>query len=53
MISKYANNGSHCDTYLPKPTQAKVYYCKHPLTKLNSRGDVITLFDLRSEEDDD
>ena len=37
----------------PNHHKQKFYYCKHPLTKLNSRGDVITLFDLRSEDDDD
>ena len=37
----------------PNQHEQKFYYCKHPLTKLNSKGDVITIFDLRSEEDDD
>ena len=37
----------------PNQHKQKFYNCKHPLTKLKSKEDVITIFDLRSEEDDD
>ena len=37
----------------PNQHKQKFYYCKQLLTKLNLKGDVITIFDLRFEEDDD
>ena len=34
MISKYANTGSHCDTYLPKLTQAEILLLQTPIDQI-------------------